>query len=73
MSDNDIRQERDELHQALIEIAEKVAPFTDRNLDEHCDVDHIVRAVDSLVRNHDHWKARANRLDGLLRGGGRGE
>lgn len=50
MSIEDIRQERDEFQQVLIEIAALVAPFTDEDItDPTCDPDHIVRAVESAV------------------------
>lgn len=54
MSDVDIRQERDEFQQVLIEIAELVAPFVGPFADEDitdptCDPDHIVRAVEYAV------------------------
>lgn len=50
MSDDDIRQERDELQQVLLSIAALVVPFTDQDItDPTCDPDLIVRAVESAV------------------------
>lgn len=55
MSDDDIRQERDEFQQVLIDIAALVAPFTDEDItDPTCDPDHIVRAVESAVAHAHH-------------------